>query len=155
MVITSPFAFLKMKLEQRLCHHKRVMYKGNIVVCQRCGKIILMSIIAILFFINGFSQTAGNIKVQPGMNDLINMRPTKKDSLFVIKMLEKKSSDKNDIHQMDSSEIFSSGDSVFIVHYFYISDSMHPYRVGGGYVGKTNDFQKIMGGKSKLKFKNK
>lgn len=157
MIITSPFAFIKMKMEQYFCNHKDLMYKGKSAVCVHFGKIVLSMIFLLTISITGFCQIkvtpiekTNPVFTNPSLSDLKTIKATSKDSLFLNRVMNGKT-----FNQVDSSEIYVNGDSVFIVHYFYVSDSTHPYRVNGGYIGKKSDFSSIMNGKDKLKFKNR
>lgn len=56
------------------------------------------------------------------------------------------------IHELSQREIYVENDSVFLVNYFYTDDSLHPVRVGSGFVGMKKDFPVLLNGNDKVKF---
>lgn len=76
----------------------------------------------------------------------------RKPDSATVKFAERMSGKKS-VNELHTQEIYVQNDSVFIVHYFYASDSTHPVRVGGGYLGSKELYQKYFtSGSDKHKF---
>lgn len=98
---------------------------------------IIISFFFICFISSASGQVVSGLTIpQFNVDSFFIQKPDIKTNNFSKRVLQIN----KDANLLNKRDFYLSNDSVFVAYYFYDSDSTHPIRVGGGYVGGRSDF---------------